>query len=185
MKHLTEANLNDNLPADPMPDGAEEETAPRKRKAKGAKAAKKAAKRADKKTAKAPAKRQHKDPVDGVKLHPNMKNYVVGLGTTAGGRSTVDINDKAAEEMRGATVEEVADGVAEEFIRVRKASPKAACIKSLLRLIGADGDEKLNKTDVAARMIQAYQSLNVGMVRMNLGNRYRALVSEAKAVKAE
>ena len=143
------------------------------------------AKKPGKKAAKAPAKRNRKDPVDGVRLKPDMKRYVVGLGTTAGGRSTVDINDKPAEEMRGATVEEVAEGVAEEFIRVYKASPKAPCVKSLLRLIGAGEGDKLNKTGVAEALLSAYDGLNLGMRRMNLGNRYRALLAEAKASKAE
>lgn len=122
--------------------------APKAPKAKPAKKAKKAAK------AKKPAGKA----VKGLKGPAVLKVYAPGYNKdterkTAGGHTSVDNNDKLAQRLRGAELEKVYTEAAK-----------------ILR----DDDDK--PVTVQALKKQ-YGRLNVGMQRMNLGNRMRAVLN--------
>ena len=94
-------------------------------------------------------------------LNPNMDHFVKGLGETKSGRDTVDIDDQTAKDLRGKDIKEVYNIVARKL---------------------ADGDgfkDKAGKVHTSIKAIEAalhtaYDHLNLGMQRMNLGNRMRA-----------
>jgi len=133
---------------------------PKPKKAKAAKAAKptKPAKKAKKaKTAKKPA------PIGDLKgpavLRKYAPGYVKGGGKegekatkTAGGNTTIDNGDKLAAKLRGMDI----DAVYKEAATVLNAALE-------------EGEKKTSVADLKAR----YGKLNVGMQRMNLGNRMR------------
>jgi hypothetical protein len=78
-----------------------------------------------------------------VALRPDRSRYTVGAAETATGRKTIDIGDATAELLRGKALYEI------------------------YRLAAAKLDE--GEDGLRAR----YQHLNLGMQRMNLGNRLR------------
>jgi hypothetical protein len=76
-------------------------------------------------------------------LEPNMSKYVRGLGLTVHGNRTIDINDKVAQQLRGTDVKEMYQIAAK-------------ALGEPVRTLRAK-----------------YGHLNIGMQRMNLGNRMR------------
>lgn len=92
----------------------------------------------------------------GVVLKPDLSRYEVGLAKTVSGRRTVDINDNVAASMRGASIQEAYE-IASKILN-----------QPVPDLLGE------------------YKHLNLGMQRMNLGNRCRAaLLNREKARTAK
>jgi hypothetical protein len=91
------------------------------------------------------------DDDDAVRLYPKMENYVKGLGSTPSGRSTIDINDDVAEQLRGMNFKEAANCVAKAMT-------------------------ELGEKTTAKELVEKYDHLNPGMQRMNLGNRLRSSI---------
>lgn len=89
------------------------------------------------------------------KVRPDMDRYKVGLGVTARGRATVDIDDVVASTLRGLDLEDV-----------------YRYVSAMLEKLGVEhiGSGK-NKTLCGLADLHArYDHLNTGMQRMNLGN---------------
>ncbi len=101
------------------------------------------------------AKKNDDDEDDAVRLHPNMENYVKGLGSTPTGRDTIDIDDDVAKQLRGMDFETAAKAVA--------------------KTATALGEPYTGK-----ELIEKYQHLNPGMQRMNLGNKLRGAIKRAE-----
>ena len=78
----------------------------------------------------------------------NFDKYVIHEAKTASGRPYVDINDEVANLLRGKTLDEIYTMTAEKL--------------------------KVSKESLAAK----YKHLNVGMQRMNLGNRLRKALKD-------
>ena len=94
-----------------------------------------------------PAKKSKKTEATVVRLTPKLENYVVSEDVkTACGRPAIDNNDKVAADLRGKDLE-----------AVYKAASKHL---------------KVSVADLVAK----YKHLNVGMQRMNLGNRMRKVL---------
>lgn len=92
------------------------------------------------------------------KITPNMNNYVVGKGTTASGRATIDRDDVVARKLRGMDLEEIYRYVADVLFELN------------ITTVGAGK----NKTECGyGDLKDRYHHLNVGMQRMNLGNLLR------------
>lgn len=83
-------------------------------------------------------------------LEPNMSKYVRGLGVTVHGNRTIDINDKVAQQLRGTDVKEMYQIAA--------------------KALG----------ETARTLQKQYGHLNIGMQRMNLGNRMRKALRAKK-----
>ena len=129
-----------------------------KEKAKADKAKEKAAAdkaKAKEKAAKAPrAPKVHKEGDDSRLVPAHLELYHVDKeNKTAGGHASVDSNDKLAASLRGKDI----SAVYKEAAKVLK-EPEAA-------------------------LIAKYKHLNLGMQRMNLGNRMRAAHNKAVAAK--
>jgi len=90
-----------------------------------------------------------------VRLHPKMENYVKGLGSTPSGRSTIDIDDDVATQLRGMDFETAAKAVAKSVTA-------------------------LGEKTTAAELMAKYEHLNPGMQRMNLGNKLRGAIKRAE-----
>lgn len=100
-----------------------------------------------------------------VKLYPVMENYIVGLGTTASGRSTVDIGDEIADSLRGLTVEEVIEKTAKVL--------DAMDDKFLAPKFRRNRDAFTGDTEEFLTAKYVERDLNPGMIRMNCGNLIR------------
>jgi len=96
------------------------------------------------------------DDDDVVRLHPNMDNYVKGLGSTPSGRDTIDIDDDVAKQLRGM-----------DFSTAAKAVARAM--------------NEMGEKTTGAALIEKYEHLNPGMQRMNLGNKLRGAIKRAEA----
>lgn len=88
-----------------------------------------------------------------VKASYDPSRYVRGLGETASGNSTYDINDDVAQVLRGKTLDQQYEETA--------------------RLIKKAGLEEGTMANIAKALRKRYSKLNPGMQRMNLGNRAR------------
>jgi len=97
----------------------------------------------------------NEDEDDRVRLYPKMENYVKGLGSTPSGRSTIDIDDDVAEQLRGMNFETAAKAVAKEMVA-------------------------LGEKTTAGELMAKYEHLNPGMQRMNLGNKLRGAIKRAE-----
>lgn len=113
-----------------------------------------------------------------IRLHPNKENYVIGLDVTASGRDTMDINDDIASILRGKSIEDVYEKVAEEIMRMpmktwfSKANKKAFGEWNLTK--DSDMLALLDATEVLVMFLfDKFGHLNPGMQRMNLGNLLR------------
>lgn len=95
------------------------------------------------------------------KLEPKFENYVVGKGTTASGRQTIDRDDYIANLLRGMGLNDIYAMTARVMDELD------------VRTIGA-GSRKMEtgEADFRAR----YSHLNPGMQRMNLGNVLRGVM---------
>lgn len=126
------------------------------------KARKPKAKKADKKAkaAKKAAKKANADAVTGPDvLRQYAPNYVRGGkngdAKTAAGNKTIDCGDKLADKLRGKTLDEVYSMAVDVLNKALEEGEKPHTVKSLKA---------------------KYEKLNVGMQRMNLGNRMRAIL---------
>jgi hypothetical protein len=86
-----------------------------------------------------------------ISIRADLSRYKIGESKTATGRKTIDIGDATAELLRGKSLDDVYKLAA----------------------------KKLGEEEKALR--ERYQHLNLGMQRMNLGNRLRAASKEASA----
>lgn len=95
------------------------------------------------------------------KLEPKFENYVVGKGTTASGRQTIDRDDYIANLLRGMDLNDI------------YALTARVMADHGIEFIGA-GSRKMEtgEADFRAR----YAHLNPGMQRMNLGNILRGVM---------
>lgn len=98
-------------------------------------------------------------------INPDRAKYVRGLGVTETGLDTVDINDEAAQILRGLTLEAMYEVVP---VLLVERGYKSKSIKSTT----ADA--------IQAELRQMYGHLNHGQQRMNLGNRLRAALKGGK-----
>lgn len=85
-------------------------------------------------------------------LHFDLSRYASGLAKTPSGRNTIDTGDYVAALLRGLSI----DALYAEAARFMR------CY---------DGDEAATEEQLRAR----YGHLNIGMQRMNLGNRMRGV----------
>ena len=115
-----------------------------------------------------------------VYLHPKMDNYVKGLGETPSKRDTIDIDDLVAQTLRGKMLEEVYVIVSEVMVG-----------KNVIPWKGTNDDKidasEATAEDISNYLMEKYSNLNLGMQRMNLGNRLRGAhkVEEKRAKQAE
>ena len=98
-------------------------------------------------------------------IKPDHSRYIKGLGVTTAGNQTYDVNDYVAEVLRGQHIKDVFENVARAHAAVHGGTGKAALEDFHNRYDGL-------KTKSG--------SPNYGMMRMNLGNRLRALVKAAQ-----
>jgi len=103
---------------------------------------------------------EYKEPV---RLKPDHNKYENRPGTTSSGRSPYDIGDQVADNMRDLTLDE-------QYRLVSKIIAK---------------EEKTTIKKTMSDLTERYSKLNLGMQRMNLGNKYRGWVKReaAKAAK--
>jgi hypothetical protein len=126
-------------------------TAPKAQKPKAAKPKAAPKKAAPKPAAKKAAPKKAK-PVGDRLVPADLSTYVVSKDVkTAGGNPSIDSGDEVAEKLRGRTLDEV-----------YKIASKAL---------------KVDEKELRAR----YKGLNLGMQRMNLGNRIRGALAKADA----
>jgi hypothetical protein len=107
------------------------------------------------KTVKSKVEHDDEDDDGRVRLHPNMENYVKGLGSTPSGRDTIDIDDDVAQQLRGMDFETAAKAVAKAVT-------------------------DLGEKTTAKELMEKYEHLNPGMQRMNLGNKLRGVMKRAE-----
>jgi hypothetical protein len=88
-------------------------------------------------------------PASAISIRADLSRYKIGESKTATGRKTIDIGDATAELLRG-----------KSLVAVYKLAAKKL------------GEEESDLRD-------RYKHLNLGMQRMNLGNRIRAASKEA------
>lgn len=94
-------------------------------------------------------------PLVGNVIHADLTKYVKGVAQTAGGNKTIDCNDELAAMLRGLPIDQV-------YARAAKATG-------------------MPEGELRAK----YSKLNVGMQRMNLGNKIRGAITAAnKPAKA-
>jgi hypothetical protein len=110
-----------------------------------------------------------------VRLHPDLAHYVRGLGITASGADTLDINDRTAERLRGLDLTDLYATVAEEL----EALGRGAASKGFLRAFGKD--TPWESDNLHAYLHDKFWERNPGMQRMNLGNILRAAQRRATA----
>lgn len=148
-------------PSAPPPAEVTPQPALNKPKAKKAKAAKPAKKAKAKKASGASGK--NKGLTGPAVLKTYAPKYVKGgkngEAKTTGGNKTVDCGDKLADQLRGLDLEAVYD--------------KAVVV---LNKALEEGEKAHTKASLKAK----YGKLNVGMQRMNLGNRMRAILFPKK-----
>jgi len=100
-----------------------------------------------------------------VRLKPDHSRYIRGLGETASGRSTYDIDDFVAREMRSVSKDQDAQyELAANYL--------------------SEEDGTKTQEEFKAELEARYAKLNMGMVRMNLGNKIRGVLNR-KAKAAE
>lgn len=92
---------------------------------------------------------------DGRLIPAKLENYVIHDTVTAGGRKHLDIDDEVAAKLREKTLDQVYSYAA--------------------KTLGVEEKELRHR----------YAKLNVGMQRMNLGNRVRAAFKAAEAAQAD
>lgn len=118
----------------------------RTRKTTGTKAVKKSAGKTKKATTKKSAgktKKAKAKAVTGNLIQADLGGYTRGEGVTAGGNQTLDIGDTVANKLRGKDIE--------------------ACYSIAAKAVG----------ETVKALKDRYGHLNLGMQRMNLGNRMR------------
>jgi len=102
------------------------------------------------KTAKAPGDNVR---IIGEKGKADLSRYVRGAAETVAGNQTIDIDDPVAKSLRGLPVEKV-------YTEAARALKKAALEEGTIE-------------EIAKGLVRRYGKLNLGMQRMNLGNRIR------------
>jgi len=97
-----------------------------------------------------------------------VENYVKGAGDTPTGLATFDIGDAVACELRGMDTREVLEAYGKALLDLLRACEQT----------GADMTKALKlptPEDLKERYLNREKPLNNGMVRMNVGNRMRAI----------
>lgn len=106
-----------------------------------------------------------------VRLHPNRENYVRGLGTTASGNDTLDVNDDVAQMLRGLTLDELYKVAARQMVKWHDQHGTKWLSKGMKKAMkGITWEDR----DVAEFLALRYALRNEGMQRMNVGNVLRA-----------
>lgn len=105
-----------------------------------------------------------------VKLYPNLDDYIKGLGVTASGNDTIDINDGVAFALRGLDLERLYPTV----VLILETLPKN---KWFSRKMGKNHEAFTGTTEEFFKA--KYEHLNEGMQRMNLGNVLRGAFSRS------
>lgn len=100
-----------------------------------------------------------------VKLFPKLETYVVGKGTTASGRPTVDIADATADDFREMDVEDVIAKTAEILDGIDDKMLSKKFVK------GREAFSGTTEEFLTAKYVE--RDLNNGMIRMNCGNMVR------------
>lgn len=102
------------------------------------------------------------------KLEPKLERYVVGKGTTASGRQTIDRDDYVAIILRGMSLDDIYAYVVNVMVELN------------IEFIGT-GSRRMEtgEADFRAR----YGHLNLGMQRMNLGNVLRGVMGRTGLTK--
>ena len=110
-------------------------------------------------------------------LNPDHDRYTRGLGETASGNETYDIADKVAEDLRGMNVAELYTTLVDQVIEVHEANPKSKLLSNLVKKAAKKNIviDPGKQSGMAKRFDELYGHLNVGMIRMNVGNRIRSL----------
>lgn len=112
-----------------------------------------------------------------VRLHPNMENYVRGLGTTSSGAPTLDINDDVAEMLRGLDV----DDLYVEASEILEGFGIESMSKSFRKVYGDIG---WTSEQIEDHLRARYAKRNNGMIRMNIGNIVRSAQKRRLAIEA-
>jgi len=115
-----------------------------------------------------------------VRLHPDRERYVRGLGTTASGNDTLDINDSIARDLRGMTPQEVFEHGAKVILDTYCVHGQAVLPKSIRKALKED----LTYSGLVAYFTNKYSARNPGMQRMNVGNLLRTLSKNAAELAA-
>ncbi|MCK5603101.1 hypothetical protein KAR91_14555 [Candidatus Pacearchaeota archaeon] len=102
-----------------------------------------------------------------IRLHPDKDKYVIGLGETASGRDTMDIDDKVAGILRGLTLDELYEK-ATEWLN-KNIDPKNWLNSSAGKAWG-------NQGFLSTFLHDRYSRLNPGMQRMSVGNLLRGAI---------
>lgn len=103
-----------------------------------------------------------------VHLFPKRENYVRGIGTTASGGDTYDINDLTACDLRGLNTDEMFKKTAQLLHGV----PKEYVLKSAA--FKEFGDKEFTVANISKHLRTRYGRHNAGMQRMDCGNVLRA-----------
>jgi len=111
-----------------------------------------------------------------VRLHPDLTQYVRGLGQAPSGADTLDIADATADMLRGLDLPALYSVVSEELERLGKKNASKGFIKSFGKETPWEAD------NLHAFLQDRYADRNNGMQRMNLGNVLRAAQKRAGVV---
>jgi hypothetical protein len=105
-----------------------------------------------------------------VKIRAKLEHYVKGMGATASGRDTLDIDDEVATELRSMNLDELYNYVCnrlESYGEIRFSKAMAANFKK-------------SGMSCAEFLESKYAKLNPGMQRMNIGNVLRGAIARKK-----
>ena len=109
-----------------------------------------------------------------VRLHPDMDKYIIGMGETPSGRSTVDIDDEVATNLRGMNLDELYNYVCNQLDTLDE---KARFSKAMTASF------KKSAIGCAMFLEERYADLNPGMQRMNLGNLLRGAIKRDAEIR--
>lgn len=112
-----------------------------------------------------------------IRLHPDKDRYIIGLDITESGRDTMDIDDDIAGKLRGMSIEDVYDRVADTLCNNIEPSNwfSKANEKVYRSHLAPRVDEDAYET-LLSFLWKKYSHLNLGMQRMNLGNLLRGAI---------
>jgi rubrerythrin len=115
-----------------------------------------------------------------VRLHPDKERYVIGITATPSGRDSMDINDDVATKLRGMTVEEATDFVADALVSLGTKDCFSKKVHDEFVKFLATNDVDASSVEAMKDFLFAkYSHLNNGMHRMALGNTLRGAYKRA------
>ena len=103
-------------------------------------------------------------------VNADIEHYARGLGQTAGGNDTLDINDRTAETLRGLDLDGLY-AIASGDIWVMGPECLSKSMQKLLKGTNWDAES------IADFLKSRYEERNEGMQRMNVGNILRSAVN--------